>query len=127
MIGAVEFLGRRLGAIVLQRPEHRAGDRDKRHGRAAGQHFAGQTRDARSLGPEPQRAPRLVLAGVPVRERVPLARSRSPLPPVSSGDADGLLVIAAQPKLGGGEQTIDDVVVLADAIIDELAVALAVR
>src|SRR5271157_6346685 len=33
-------------------------------------------------------------------------------------------MIAAEAKLGGPEQTIHDVVVLADAVVDELAVAL---
>jgi hypothetical protein len=34
-----------------------------------------------------------------------------------------LLVFSTQAKIGAGEQAIDDVVVLADAVIDELAVA----
>ena len=44
-------------------------------------------------------------------------------PPIGAGDAHCLLVFPTLAKLGGGEQAIDDVVVLADAVIDELAVA----
>ena len=48
---------------------------------------------------------------------------RSSHPPIGAGDAHCLLAFPTQAKFGGGEQAIDDVVVLADAVIDELAVA----
>src|SRR5262249_51417430 len=55
----------------------------------------------------------------------PSGDRRSPSrPPVSAHDANLLLMIAAKAKFGGGEQPVDDVIVLASTIIDELGAAL---
>src|SRR6266404_7853534 len=50
-------------------------------------------------------------------------RPNSPRPPVGTADADGLLMFPAHPELRRGEQTVDDVIILPDTIIDELAIA----
>src|SRR5262249_22803777 len=46
-------------------------------------------------------------------------------PPVGAHDADLLLMVAAEAKFGGREQPVDDIVVLAGAIVDELGTTLA--
>src|ERR1700722_1599407 len=48
----------------------------------------------------------------------------SPQPPVGAADADGLLMFTSHAELSRGEQSVDDVVVLPHAIIDELTIPL---
>jgi hypothetical protein len=54
-------------------------------------------------------------------------RPRSPRPPVGPADPNGLLMLAARAELGRGEQAVDDAVILPNAIIDELTIALRAR
>jgi hypothetical protein len=55
----------------------------------------------------------------------PLEARRSRLrPPVGADDAHLLLMIAAEPQFGRGEQPIDDHVVALDAVVHELGAAL---
>src|SRR5882724_8288289 len=48
---------------------------------------------------------------------------RSPCPPIGPADPNGLLMLAAHAQFSRGEQAVDDVVILPDAIIDELTIA----
>jgi hypothetical protein len=50
-------------------------------------------------------------------------RPCSPRPSIGPADPHGLLMLSAHAELGRGEQAVNDVVILPDAIIDELTVA----
>src|SRR3546814_9699474 len=49
------------------------------------------------------------------------------LTPIGAADADDLLRVLAEAKLGSGEQAVDDIVVAADPVINELGAALGPR
>src|SRR5665213_3587721 len=66
--------------------------------------------------------PGLAQCRVPAEYRVPAPDS--PRPPIGTADADGLLMFTAHAELRCGKQTVDDVVILLHAIIDELTIPL---
>src|SRR5260221_13555053 len=67
--------------------------------------------------------PRLVHCRVPTEYRVPVPALNSPHPPVGAADPNGLLMLTAHAEFSCGKQTVDDVVVLPHAVVDELTVA----
>src|SRR5258708_16699408 len=68
--------------------------------------------------------PRLVHCRVPAEYRVPVPALNAPHPPVGAADPNGLLMLTAHAEFSCGKQTVDDVVVLLHAIIDELTIPL---
>src|SRR3546814_88726 len=61
---------------------------------------------------------------LPVLRRKRRRLFRACLTPIGAADADDLLRVLAEAKLGSGEQAVDDIVVAADPVINELGAAL---
>ena len=97
-----------------QREEQRAADADGGHRAQAQQHLARQPRDWGAAWAQAH------LRDGSRASPSSLGARRSRLrPPVGADDADVLLMFAAEPQLGRGEQPIDDHVVAAHAVIHE--------
>src|SRR3546814_14420556 len=61
---------------------------------------------------------------LPVLRRKRRRLFRACLTPIGAADADDLLRVLAEAKLGSGEQAVDDIVVAADPVINEHGAAL---
>jgi len=123
MIGAVKLFGRGVAMAIILQGQNTAPDTATSAIAAPPVSTLRDSRVTRGRAGRSRKAATGSLAGLIGSVLRPRFARRSPQPPVSARDTDGLLMLATKPQLGGAEQPVDDIIVLPHAIIDELAVA----